>query len=230
MKRVLADERELARAAAEFVVAAGRAALAERGRFEMLLSGGGTPRLTYEALAAGGRAERDLWAATHFYWSDERCVPPSHAASNYLLAQTALLAPLGVAAGQVHRIRGEQASPEEAAAEYEGICPTEPDLVLMGLGVDGHTASIFPQSPALREERRRFLAVRAPVGPAWRVTITPIGLARARRALVIACGAGKRAALAAVFAPDGSTAETPARLVRDSDWLVDRAAEGPGRE
>ena len=226
MKCVLANERELAEAAAAAILATGRGALLARGRFDVLLSGGNTPQKTYEVLARTGRAERELWAATHFYWSDERCVPPSHPASNYRLAQTFLLDPLEVPPGQVHRIRAELVPSETAAAEYERICPPRPDLVLLGLGADGHTASLFPGSPALLERERRFLAVRAPVSPALRVTITPAGLASARRTLLLVSGAGKRAALADVFSPEGSVERIPARLVRDADWFVDRAAEG----
>jgi len=227
VKRVLADESDLARAAAERIVAIGREALAARGRFDLLLSGGGSPLKTFEALArTGAGAGPGLWAATHFYWSDERCVPPTDPASNYGLARQALLAPLGVPPERTHRIRAEQASPEAAAEEYERICPPAPDLVLMGLGVEGHTASLFPQSPALLEASRRFLAVDVPVAPHRRVTITPAGLAAARRLLVLVSGARKREALAAVFALEGSVAQTPGRLALGGEWFVDRAADG----
>ena len=221
MRRDFPDAGSLARAAAAFIVEAGRRAAADRGRFDLVLSGGRAPEAAYRRLAAEYRADA-LWARTHFWWGDERCVPPSDTASNYRLARRALLKPLGVAAARVHRIEAERA-PTVAAAGYECIFPARPDLVLLGVGADGHTASLFPGSPALREVDSRFVAVEAPVSavpPVRRITITPRVLREAAGVLVLAARRAKRAALARVFDEEGNAAETPARLVRGADWFV----------
>lgn len=221
MRRDFPDTGSLARAAAAFIVEVGRKAAADRDRFDLVLSGGRTPEAAYRWLAAEYCADA-LWVHTHFWWGDERCVPPSDAASNYRLACLALLEPLGVASVQVHRIKAER-GPGSAAADYERIFPVRPDLVLLGVGVDGHTASLFPGSPALREVDSRFVAVEAPVSampPVRRVTLTPRVLREAAGVLVLAAGRAKRAALARVFDREGVTAETPARLVREADWFI----------
>lgn len=226
MKHILTDDRALARAAAAFIIETGREALAARGRFDLLLSGGSTPEETYRALAADEVAGRDLWPWTHFRWSGERCVPPTSLESNYRRALLLLLDPIGAPPERVHRIRAELLPPTAAAAEYEEECPPEPDLVLLGMGTDGHIASLFPGSRALQERERRFLAVQGPDAPTARVTISPAGLAAARRVMVLVSGAAKSQALARAFSPDGSVERTPARLVRHAEWFVDRAAEG----
>ncbi len=225
MLTVYPDYERLSAAAAEAIRGAGREALAKRGRFDLALSGGRTPRRAYELLAGALRADPGLRDALHVYWADERCVPPDDPRSNYRLAKEALLDPAGIATGNVERIRGEAPDSDAEAARYESVSPAACDLVVLGMGADGHTASLFPHGELLTETRLRFAAAVAPVEPSHRITITPVGLALTRRALVIVSGADKSDALARVLAGRGSIARTPARLVRDAMWLVDAAAQ-----
>lgn len=224
MIRILDNETELHVAARERIIAEGRDALARRGRFSLVLSGGGTPRRTYELLAEKLAADRDFWAGTHLYWGDERGVPPDDAESNYRTARLVLLDKVAPPAANVHRLAGESNDPERTAAEYAAAFPARADLILLGLGADGHTASLFPGSPLLFEAQSLFAPATAPVAPKKRLTLTPPVLAVARTVLVLVTGTGKAAALRRVFAAEGSVEETPARLVRDAAWLMDRRA------
>ncbi len=227
-------------AAAERFVAAAAQATNARGRFVVALAGGSTPRGLYQLLAAEPRRNRMDWGATEVFWGDERCVPPDDAASNYRMAQDALLDRVPIPAANIHRIRGE-ADPALAAPEYEGILrerfgtpegPPRPgtgfDLVLLGLGPDGHTASLFPGSAALREGERWARAARGPAPPHWRVTLTPIVFRAAREVIFLVTGSEKAAALQRALGEDGGSAEEPSRMVLPARgvvrWLVDSAA------
>ena len=152
-----ADVAALSRGAADMIVEAGRAAVAARGRFTLCLSGGSTPRTLYEVLAAEYR-ERVPWLATWMYFGDERCVPPDHPDSNFGMARDALLAHVPGLESRTQRIEGERPA-SDAAARYDAVlrtafgAPGGPtfDMLLLGVGTDGHTASLFPGSPALAE-------------------------------------------------------------------------------
>src|SRR5437773_10575660 len=174
-------------AAARFVSAAG-AALRASGRFVVALAGGSTPKALYALLAGAPWAGRVDWSRVHVFWGDERCVPPDDPASNYRMAHEALLAHVPVSEQNVHRIRGED-DPHCAAAAYERVLrevfatpvgPPRPapgarfDLVLLGMGDDGHTASLFPGGTAVRESERWAVAERIEEVEMWRVTRTPI--------------------------------------------------------
>lgn len=201
------------REAAE-VVAATLAAAAANGE-QIALAGGSTPRLAYE-LAAG--IEPD-WSRAGLWWGDERCVPPEDARSNFRLVRESLLERVArqPEPDAVHRIRGELA-PEEAAAAYDAqLRGGRLDLVLLGLGEDGHTASLFPNAPSL-EERERLAVAAAPGQPpdVPRVTLTLPALAAARTIVFLAVGAGKADAVARAFAQPPGPA-TPASLVRARD-------------
>lgn len=224
--RVFDNLDHLSDAAAKFIATCAEDSLNARGEFHWLLCGGSTPRATYRMLAEPPYRGRSFWHRTHFYWGDERCVPPEDERSNYRLARESLLAPLAIAEAQVHRMPADAADSEAAAAEYETILPSRPDLVLLGMGDDGHTASIFPHSPALDETTRRVMHVIAPeyAEPRDRLTITPPVLAAATRVLVLVEGEKKADALERVFRPAGDVHETPARLVHQAVWFVDRAA------
>jgi len=220
------DLESLSQAAARHIVLTGQRSIDDRGVFELALSGGNTPNRTYELLGETA-GQRDLWENTHFYWGDERCVPPDHPQSNYGAARRVLLDALRVPPENIHRIRAEDPNRHRAAEEYAAIFPAQPDLLLLGMGGDGHTASLFPGSPALDETDERFVATESPKEPRLRITITPPAIAAAQMIMVLVSGGDKADALRRVFAPRGDAHETPARLVRDAVWLIGgEAAKG----
>lgn len=213
-----------------------RDALKARGRAAIALSGGTSPLGAYRVLA---KQELD-WSKIEVFWVDERCVPSSHERSNYRAAKDALLDPAGVPPPQVHRIRGEAADPQIAAADYDAeLRETVPsklgglpalDLVVLGVGDDGHTASLFPGEKTHNITDRLVAAVPARPGREARLTLTVPVLENARATVVIAVGANKNPALERVWAANGEVDETPARVVRgfrgSITWVIDRAAGG----
>jgi 6-phosphogluconolactonase len=226
MMRVFDDLSQLSDAAAMFIATCAEDSLKERGEFHWLLCGGSTPQTTYRLLAGNPYGQRGFWLRTHFYWGDERCVPPESEQSNYRLAKESLLDLIATPDAQIHRMPADAPDKEAAAAVYEAVLPARPDLILLGMGKDGHTASLFPHSPALGEARRRVVRVVAPeyAVPRDRLTITPPVLIRAGKILMLVEGADKAEALEKVFGPGGDVQETPARLVHDAVWFVDRPA------
>jgi len=233
---VVADADALAEEAARRVLSSAAAALAARGTFALALAGGSTPRAAYAHLAT---AETD-WSRWHVFFGDERVVAPDHPDSNERMARAAWLARVPIPAAHVHRVRTELGA-EAAAADYEselrrtlhaapGTVPVL-DLVLLGLGPDGHTASLFPGSAATRERERLAAAVHdAPKPPPERVTLTFPVLAAARALLVLVSGRDKAPALAGALAQDDPPQELVARDLRRAHgrlvWLADRAALG----
>jgi 6-phosphogluconolactonase len=224
MIRVFHDVGHLSDAAAAFIDECAEDAFKQRGEFHWLLSGGSTPQTTYHLLAGNPYGERLFWRRTHFYWADERCVPPESDQSNYHLAKEALLDLIATPDSQIHRMPADAPDKEAAAAVYEAVLPERPDLILLGMGPEGHTASLFPNSPALYETRRRVVPVEAPAEPPYRLTVTPPLLKSADEVLVLVEGAEKAEALEKVFLPNGDVRDTPARLAHHATWFVDRAA------
>jgi 6-phosphogluconolactonase len=236
--RIFDDADELMRAAAEAIVSDAARAVEERGRFDWALAGGSTPRALYRLLADDPCRERLPWNAIHFYWGDERHVPPDHADSNYRMAREAMLDRVPVPAENVHRIPAELPDAEAAAKEYEATlrsCFAIPataagewprfDLVQLGLGPEGHTASLFPGSPLLAERERWVAAPWVEAQHTFRITLTPPVLNHARRAMFLVSGAEKAAALHAVLAGPREPEVYPAQIVAGNRlWLVDRAA------
>jgi 6-phosphogluconolactonase len=218
---------ELSRAAAaEFVVLA----RAKAGAFHVALSGGSTPKRLFQELAKVGAAIP--WDRVHLWWGDERCVPPEHPDSNYGMTRAALIAPLALDASRVHRIAGERPA-EDAARDYEreltAALGTPPvfDLLYLGMGPDGHTASLFPGSPGLAETQRFVIAnaVDSPLtkGRATRITLTYPALDAAKHTRFLVCGNDKAAMLARVVR--GDTALPSARVTgADVVWMLDKAA------
>jgi 6-phosphogluconolactonase len=225
----LRDAEAVARAAAGAVVDAAFKAIHEHGGCRLVLAGGSTPRAAYNLLAGELRDEVD-WRRVSFYFGDERCVPPDDERSNYRMAREALLDPLKIASSAVRRMPGE-VPPENAAAEYDADiralkAERQPafDLVLLGMGAEGHTASLFPGSPALQERSRLAAAVTAPVEPAERVTMTPGALAMARQIVFMVVGSEKAEALAKVFSDGSDLPAAQVSRLAPSRFLVDEAA------
>jgi 6-phosphogluconolactonase len=235
--RIADDPVSLAEIAAHEVVNVARAAVAARGRFAVALAGGSTPRATYRRLAQPPLAAQMPWDRTLVFFGDERGVPPTHADSNYGMAHSALLAHVPIQPERVFRIRGEDPDPDAVAADYArvlaealGVRRGETprlDLVLLGLGIDGHTASLFPGSPVLKETFRTVAAVHAAAASVpQRFTLTYPVLNAAACVIYIVSGAEKAKVVKAALAD--STTTVPAAMVRPSDgrllWILDRAA------
>ena len=234
---VIDDPAELADIAARAIVDAALEAVKARGRFMISLAGGGTPRTTYERLAQSPLREKMPWAQTWIFFGDERGVGPEHPDSNFRMANAALISKVPVPATQVFRIRGEDGDPEAAASNYartvtevfglrRGELPRF-DLILLGLGVDGHTASLFPGSPALKEVFRQVAAVHASAASIpQRFTLTFPVINAAAAVMFLAAGAEKAKVVKAVLGEPGSS--LPAAMARPTDgrlvWLLDRGA------
>lgn len=232
----------LSDAAAERIVAAAEHAIDAHGRFVIALSGGSTPRRTYELLAREPYASRVDWSRVHVVWGDERCVPPSNADSNYRMAREALLDHVPIPATNVHRMHGED-DPAAAAASYETALrallntPNGPpasapgksiDLALLGLGDNGHTASIFPESAAVSEQRRWVMAEYVPAVSMWRITLTAPTINAAAEVLFLVAGGDKAEVLQRILEGPRVPRELPAQLIAPTPgqihWLVDAAA------
>jgi len=236
---VVADGEALARKAAGYIVRIAGEAIAARGQFSIGLPGGSTPRALFKRLASPAWASRIDWARAHVFWGDERCVPPDHAESNYRLAREMLLDRVPLPPEHSHRIAGELA-PAEAARRYEAELRAffsgderempQPrfDLLLLGMGEDGHTASLFPGTTALRETERWAVENYVPRLDSWRVTLTVPAINAAAHVLFLVSGAAKAETLRAVLHGPRQPEIYPAQLVRPQAgrllWLVDRAA------
>lgn len=222
---VYPDKISLDRAAAELVAdGLSRAHAARRGTAALALSGGETPRGLFELLATPEFSARIAWPEVEVYWTDERCVAPGHPDSNYGLARRCLLSKVPVKEANIHRIPGEL-GPERAAAEYEARLRERGrgcDVVLLGVGADGHTASLFPDTPALDENNAWATAVETPKGP--RVTMTFPFLNLSGDILILASGAAKAEIVAASMEGSGPHPVLRLRPPAAPRWLVDREA------
>jgi 6-phosphogluconolactonase len=235
--RTLTTPQELFESAAEEVVHSAQEAVAERGRFAIALSGGSTPKSLFTLLASNAKSSLP-WDHMFFFWGDERHVPPTHADSNYRMAEEAMLSKIPVPAGNIFRVPAEKADAAEAAKAYDqtlqqffgvqsGQAPRF-DLILLGLGPDGHTASLFPATDALQEKSRLFVANWVEKLKTSRLTFTLPVLNAARCVAFLVSGTDKAPALKAVLEGDAPGEQYPAKMVHPSDgkliWLIDRAA------
>ncbi len=236
------DAETAALAAAARFVEIGQGAIDERGRFCVALAGGATPARMYEILAAARGRALD-WKRVHVFFGDERCVPPDHPSSNYATTRRGLLDRIELEQRRVHRIEGELQPPERAAERYESMLRTffgateagPPtactfDLVLLGVGEDAHTASLFPGSQALTEERRWAMHTQAPGGvePRDRITLTLPVINAARRVMFLVSGGNKSRVIRPLLAGLGDPG-WPAAMVQcagRTEWHVDEAAAG----
>ncbi|MFQ5593649.1 MAG: 6-phosphogluconolactonase [Anaerolineae bacterium] len=235
--RIYADLDELSQAAAELFAQRAQVAFWSQSRFTVALAGGSTPRPVYERLATPGFRVAIPWEATHFFWGDERCVPPDHPESNYRMAMEALVSKVPVPLENIHRMAGEQ-PPNAAANAYAetlrnifSLTGTETprfDLILLGMGGDGHTASLFPRTEVLHEQTRLVAAHYVEKLATFRLTLTPPVINNASLVVFLVAGKGKaetlRQVLQGPYVPD----ELPAQFVRPSNghlvWMVDEAA------
>jgi 6-phosphogluconolactonase len=208
--------------AAEWVATSLAQAVAARAHASVALAGGNTPLPIYRELS-GTRGELVPWSQLDIFFGDERAVPPEHPDSNFGQVSTALGARLRQA-GRVERMRAEIGDPEAAAAAYAGLLPSAFDLILLGMGEDGHIASLFPQSSALFASTRRVVVTAGPKPPRVRLTLTPSVLALAHRIVVLVTGAAKAGMVARALATSDDVAAVPARLVREAVWILDEAA------
>jgi len=234
-----ADGKELAKAAAHRFAAIIRAALAERGQAAVALAGGSTPTDTYREIAAGSSENPLAWDHVHIFWGDERCVPPDHSDSNYRMAREALLQRVPLPVANVHRIHGE-AGPQLAADSYErklrGFFSERKanfDLVFLGLGDDGHTASLFPSTAVVKLAAQGRLDRWAAASyverlAAWRITLTPAVINNAAEIIFLVAGRGKAEVLKRVLHGPYNPEELPAQLIQPRCgpliWMVDEAA------
>ena len=236
--RVLADVEALAEAAARDVADAARQDIEATGRFLVALAGGRTPVNTYQRLANGPWRDAVDWSRVEVFTSDERAVPPGHPDSNFAMIARTLLEPLGIPPERAHRMRGESEDLEAAAREYEANLvrvagdPPVLDLVILGVGADGHTASLFPGAGALEDTSRCVVESSGPDGAGRRLTLTFPVILGARRIMVLVAGADKGETLRRVM--EGGTLALPAERLHEAGsrvmWLVEAAAARPAFE
>lgn len=239
--QIYPDTQYLAQAAVEIFIQTAETAIRERELFSVSLSGGSTPQALYQLLASEPFSERVDWARTQIFWGDERCVPPDHPDSNYFKAKTMMLDDVPVPENNIHRILAEH-PPEQAAQEYEetllsffSSLPSREerenasfDLVLLGMGDDGHTASLFPGTPAIHEETRWTAAQYIDKLASWRITLTPAILNRASLVVFLVSGAGKSDTLQRVIYGSYQPERYPSQVIQPKNgqvlWMVDEPA------
>jgi 6-phosphogluconolactonase len=235
--RVLESDHEVARAAANCFVDIALSSISALGRFSVVLSGGSTPRRTYQLLASAEYRNRIAWPKVHIFFGDERCVPPTDAASNYRMADEAMISHLPIPAQNVHRMAGEGDAAANASL-YQSDLQTffdeaewpRFDLVLLGMGDDGHTASLFPGTRALSEAEAWVVANWVEKLNAYRITFTPPAINHAANVLFLVTGPGKAKPLHQVLRGERDPQKLPAQLIQPIDgsllWLVDKTAAG----
>lgn len=239
MLEVLNDPGSLAQALADTFVDCANSAITERGGFYVALAGGATPRAAYGLLAAEPLCDRVNWKDVFVYFGDERCVPADDAQSNYKMANDAFLRAVSVPVRNVHRMHGED-EPAAAARDYARILREDLgelprfDLVMLGMGPDGHTASLFPGTDPLHDDNLLVRAAWVAQFNTYRLTLTPRMLNNARHVVFAAEGTAKAAALAAILEGPRDPVGYPAQIVAPTDgqlsWLVDRAAASELKE
>lgn len=235
---VYPDTNTLSQQAAQFIVRLANESIVTRGRFSIALSGGSTPKVLYGLLGSEPYRDQIDWSKVDIFWSDERCVPPDSADSNYRMAREVLLSRVPLSPQQVHRMPADQPDRDAAAQAYThemrqsfgtGDVPHF-DLIQLGMGPEGHTASLFPHQSSLHEQQRLVMYVNVPKPPPPRLTFTPPILNAARHVLFLVTGAEKADAVQAVLEGDYNPEEYPAQIVRPASgevvWMLDEAAAG----
>lgn len=228
------DIERLSYAAADYTVKVAQEATASRGRFTIALSGGTTPKKLYGLLATEPYRSQIDWAKVEIFWSDERCVPPDDAESNYHMAHEVMLSKLPLSASQIHRMPADEADRDAAAEKYTqemqrvfGETLPHFDLLQLGMGPEGHTASLFPHQPSLHEQQRLVMSVTVPKPPPPRLTFTPPLLNAARHILFLVTGGEKADAIQAVLEGNRQPDEYPAQIVQPTQgevtWMLDNS-------
>ncbi|HEX2671774.1 MAG TPA: 6-phosphogluconolactonase [Polyangiaceae bacterium] len=217
----ICESSQLAKRAAEHIAEALKKAISADSAASIALAGGTTPRAAYEDLAKIPGID---WSKVSVYFGDERAVPPTHPDSNFAMAKAALFDRVPLPASNVHRIAAEEADQDAAARAYEALLPARISVMVLGIGEDGHTASLFPGSPALNERVRRVLPVIGPKPPPQRLSITPPVIEAAEQCIVIANGAGKAEPVRRALKDPLDIQLTPSGLARNGLWLLDHAA------
>jgi 6-phosphogluconolactonase len=238
-KTVLPDIEALSHAVLEAILANVKDAVAKRGRFGIALSGGHTPAKLYAMWGATEKYRDETpWNEVHIFWGDERYVPANDPLSNYRMTKQTLLAHVPIPEANVHPVPTELPTPEKAAEAYEadlrryfGAAKPRFDVTLLGIGGEGHTASLFPGSFALDEKKRWVLAVVVPATPPNRLTFTPVVLDQSVNTYFLVAGKDKREILTSIQSePEGKPSEYPAARIRPEDgrviWFLDEAAAG----
>jgi 6-phosphogluconolactonase len=228
---------DLTEQASSIILQSARQAVAARGAFHLCLAGGSTPRRIYRRLSEHGMLDRLTSGSLLLYWGDERCVPPDHPSSNFNMAFEELILPLIKSAGSLgfYRMQGE-ANPHQAANQYESLLrthfsyPGQPafDLAILGMGEDGHTASLFPGTQAVSVTSRWVAGHYVEKLNSWRITLTPSILNLARKVLIVVSGEEKATILGHVFTAPYMPQTLPVQTIKpisgDLVWLVDRSA------
>ncbi len=230
------DTSTLSREAAQYIVRLANESIVTRGCFSIALSGGSTPKTLYGLLATEPYRSQLDWSSIELFWSDERCVPPDNADSNYAMANEALLSKIPIPPNHIHRMPADKADRDAASQEYtleiQRVFGTNGipsfDLLQLGMGPDGHTASLFPHQPSLREQQRLVMPVIVPKPPPPRLTFTPPLLNAARNILFLVTGSDKAEAVHAVLEGDYQPEVYPTQIVRPPNgeitWMLDTNA------
>ncbi len=228
---VVEDAEAAAQVVADLLLRLAEKELCDRPSLGVALAGGSTPRRCYELLALAVREGRASLAGWDVFLGDERVVSPDDAGSNGRMLRDTLVNGGALPAARLHRMvdawdptEPPEAAAERAAVRYAAALPATLDVLLLGIGADGHTASLFPGSPALQERERAVLVTHAPVEPHLRISLTPPALAAARHVVVLASGASKAAAVRSALQGTPDVQATPAQLVRHAHWVLDRPA------
>lgn len=225
--QIFEDVPSLARSAAQTIMQHLVAAIQERGSASIALAGGTTPMPVYSAMSEAPLAALIDWGKLSLFWGDERCVSKTDPASNFGAAMKAFRshdrnAP--VHRTRIFRMHAEHENREIACREYESLLPAKIDVLLLGVGEDGHTASLFPGSPAMRESTRKVVAVIGPKPPPHRLTITPKVIEDARLRIVLASGQGKAERIRAALEGPANAVAIPCQLAKEGQWFLDRSA------
>lgn len=226
MIQIFENYEALCKEAVTTIIYVGEKAIAEKNEYTLILSGGSTPKKIYSMLAEQTKSDTNFWSKTKLWWGDERCVPPESSDSNYKMTKDALLDHVPIHPEHIFRIHGESENLEHACKIYTKYFPKVPDLNILGIGTDGHTASLFPQKASLDVKGEIYLPAEGVFEPKQRITMSKDMLKRPKQTLVLASGESKQNAIYQVFVAEGDYHEIPARLVKEATWFMDKAAIG----